>query len=125
MLKMKGFPDKWIDWVMETIRGGEVCVKVNENLGKYFITHKGLRQGESLSPLNFDLADAALAIMLDKARENGLVKGVLNEYIQMGLICYNMHDLCFDKKKTVKEVFDNGLDNVQFRRTLLGDAREL
>ena len=36
-----------------------------------------------------------------------------------------MHDLCFDKKKTVKEVFDNGLDNVQFRRTLLGDAREL
>ena len=85
MLKMKGFPDKWIDWVMETVRGGKVCVKVNENLGKYFITHKGLRQGDSLSPLNFDLAADALAIMLDKARENGLVKGVLNEYIPNGV----------------------------------------
>ena len=36
-----------------------------------------------------------------------------------------LYDLCFDKKKIVKEIFDNGLDNVQFRRTLLGDAREL
>ena len=36
-----------------------------------------------------------------------------------------LYNICFDKKKTVKEVFDNGLDNVQFRRTLLGDAREL
>ena len=70
---------------MEAVREGNVCVKVNENLGKYFITHKGLRQGESLSPLNFDLADAALAIMLDKARGNGLVKGVLNENIPNGV----------------------------------------
>ena len=69
MLKIKGFPDKWIDWVMDTIRGGKVCVKVNENLGKYFPTHKGLRQGDSLSPLNFDLAADALAIMLDNARK--------------------------------------------------------
>ena len=23
ILRMKGFPDKWIDWVMETIRGGK------------------------------------------------------------------------------------------------------
>ena len=53
-----------------------MCVKVNENLGKYFPTHKGLRQGDSLSPLNFDLAADALAIMLDNARKNGLVKGV-------------------------------------------------
>ena len=70
---------------METVRGGKVCVKVNENLGKYFCSYKGLRQGDSLSPLNFDLAADALAIMLDKARENGLVKGVLNEYIPNGV----------------------------------------
>ena len=36
-----------------------------------------------------------------------------------------LYDLCFDKNKTVKQVFNKGLENVQFRRTLLGDAREL
>ena len=45
MLKGKGFPDKWIDWMMSTIMGGSVSIKVNENYGPYFQTHKGLRQG--------------------------------------------------------------------------------
>ena len=43
----------WIDWVMGTIRGGKVCIKVDENYGPYFPTHKGLRQGDSLSSLIF------------------------------------------------------------------------
>ena len=70
---------------METVRGGKVCVKINENLGKYFSSHKGLRRGDSLSPLNFDLTANALAIMLNKTRENGFVKGVLNEYTPNGV----------------------------------------
>ena len=60
-------------------------MKVNEHLGKKIHTHKGLRQGGSLSPLNFDLAADALAIMLDNARKNGLVKGVLNDYVTDGI----------------------------------------
>ena len=25
----KGFPQKWINWVMQTVKGGQVCVIVN------------------------------------------------------------------------------------------------
>ena len=36
-----------------------------------------------------------------------------------------LYNICFDKKKTVKEVVEGGIDNIQFRRTLTGDSREL
>lgn len=85
MLKLKGFPDRWTDWIMHTIRGGKVCIKVNENLGTYFPTHKGLRQGDSMSPLLFDIAADALAMMLHNARINGLIKEVLGETVDNGI----------------------------------------
>ena len=31
MLKMKGFPDKWYDWIMRSMVGGKVGIKVNDN----------------------------------------------------------------------------------------------
>src|ERR1041385_9224272 len=65
MLKIKQFPDVWIDWIMSTIRGGNVGIKVNDRIGSFFPTYKGLRQGDALSPLIFDLAADALAILLD------------------------------------------------------------
>lgn len=85
MLKLKGFPDKWIDWIMGNIRGGNVCIKVNDNLGPYFPTHKGLRQGDSLSTLILDLAANALAMLMDNARKNGLVKGLMIENWEGGV----------------------------------------
>lgn len=34
---------------MYTMRGGHVGVKVNDNIGPYFRTHKGLRHGDAPS----------------------------------------------------------------------------
>jgi len=79
MLKMKGFPDKWCDWVMETMRGGNVGVRVNDEIGPYFKTFKGLRQGDAMSPLLFDIAADALAILMNNALKHDLVKGVLSK----------------------------------------------
>uniref|UniRef100_A0A453KWR1 Reverse transcriptase domain-containing protein n=1 Tax=Aegilops tauschii subsp. strangulata TaxID=200361 RepID=A0A453KWR1_AEGTS len=75
MLKMKQFPDKWCDLVMHTMIGGQVGIKVNDKIGPYFKTYKGLRQGDSMSPLLFDIAADALAIILDKAKHAGYVRG--------------------------------------------------
>ena len=41
----KGFPEKWIDWVMSTVQGGKVSININGSVGPYFVTHRGLRQG--------------------------------------------------------------------------------
>ena len=85
MLKLEGYPDIWIDWILKLMRGGHVAIKVNEMIGKYFITHKGLRQGDPMSPLLFDLAADALAIVMEKAKTSGLIKGLLHEAIEGGI----------------------------------------
>jgi hypothetical protein len=43
VLRMKGFSAKWCQWVEKVVTGGSVCVKVNDEMGQYFQTKKGLR----------------------------------------------------------------------------------
>ena len=47
MLQLKGFPNVWVDWIMSVnYEIGHVAIKVNDMIGKYFITHKSLIQGD-------------------------------------------------------------------------------
>jgi hypothetical protein len=48
-------------------------IKVNDNIGKYFQTKKGLRQGDPLSPLLFNLVANMLAILISRAKEDGQI----------------------------------------------------
>lgn len=68
---------------MSTIMGGNVGIKVNEHTRPYFPTYNGLRQGNALSPLLFDLAANALAILLNNARDIELIKGALLNSLKM------------------------------------------
>jgi hypothetical protein len=47
----------------------EVCVKVNDDMGHYFQTRKGLRQGDPLSPILFNLIADMLAVLIERAKE--------------------------------------------------------
>lgn len=64
---------------MKIISGGRVAVKVNGEIGPYFKTYQGLRQGDPLSPLLFDLAVDVLAILVGRAVDNGLVTGLATD----------------------------------------------
>jgi hypothetical protein len=42
-LRMKGFSQKWCKLVEKITQGGNVNIKVNDQLGSYFQTRKDLR----------------------------------------------------------------------------------
>ena len=69
-LRMKGFAPMWRRWVQQFVSGGSVAVKVNNNVGRYFQTKKGLRQGDPLSPILFNLVADMLAIFITRGWPN-------------------------------------------------------
>lgn len=84
MLTKKGFGQQLKNWIMSTVKGGRVCIQINGKNGPYFKTHRGLRQGDPLSPLLFNIAADSLAHIMDKAREQGLIKGVVPHLVPIG-----------------------------------------
>lgn len=66
----------WCDWIMRVIKGGKVAVRVNDEIGPYFNNHNGLRQGDPLSPLLFNLAAEALTTLIQRAKNNNLTEGL-------------------------------------------------
>jgi hypothetical protein len=81
----KGFPLKWISWVMSIVRDGKVCINVNGERSPFFKTFRGLRQGDPLSPLLFNMVADALGVMLNKAVNKGHITGVLGDLIPRGI----------------------------------------
>jgi hypothetical protein len=60
-------------------------IKVNENLGRYFQTKKGLRQGDPLSHLLFNLVADMLNLLISRAKEEGQINGLVPHLIEGGI----------------------------------------
>jgi hypothetical protein len=43
VLRMKGFSPIWSEWISKVMTRGSVVVKVNDNIGHFFQTRKGVR----------------------------------------------------------------------------------
>jgi hypothetical protein len=67
------------------VPGGSVAIKVNHDIGNYFQTKKGLRQGDPLSPILFNIVADMLAIMIERAKSDGLFEGVIPHLVDGGL----------------------------------------
>ena len=63
---------------------GTVGIKVNEDISHYFQTRKGVRQGDPLSPLLFNIVVDMLAIIICRAKENGQISGVVPHLVDDG-----------------------------------------
>ncbi|WVZ92704.1 hypothetical protein U9M48_038750 [Paspalum notatum var. saurae] len=94
--------------VVPTYLGGNVGIKVND---LYFQMRKGLRQGDPLSPVLFNIIVDMLAIIISRAKAIGLFKGVVPHLIDDGLsilqyaddtVLFLDHDL--DQAKNMKLV---------------------
>jgi hypothetical protein len=65
------------------LENGTLAVKVNNTIGPYFSSHKGVRQGDPLSPILFNLAAEILTRMIYSAQQNGLVTGLVSNKPEM------------------------------------------
>ena len=68
-LRMKGFSPTWCKWIEEVVSRGSVGIKVNKENGHNFQTRKGLRHGDPLSPILFNLVADMLAILVSRAKK--------------------------------------------------------
>jgi hypothetical protein len=84
-LNMKGFSEKWCDWVKAFTQKGHVNIKINDQVGNNFQTKKGLRQGDPLSPTLFNIVADMLAVLINRAKREGQITGVVPYLVDEGL----------------------------------------
>jgi hypothetical protein len=82
---MTGFSDKWRVLINYFVSGGSVAIKVNDDVGKYFQTLKGLQQGDPLSPMLLNIMADMLAIMIEHTKVDGLIEGLIPRLVDGGL----------------------------------------
>lgn len=84
-VRQRGFDEKWCEWIKQVISGGTVSVKLNNQIGPYFVSHKGVRQGDPLSPILFNFVADCLTRMIKQAQRNGLITGLASNLIDKGV----------------------------------------
>jgi hypothetical protein len=65
---MKGFSSTWRAWAVDFVQQSSVAIEVNDVIGPFFQTKKGLRQGGPLSHVFFNIMADMLAILINRAR---------------------------------------------------------
>ena len=75
VLERCGFSVKWRRWISFCLSTVRFSILINGTLHRFFGSSRGLRQGDPLFPLLFDLVMEAIGKMLDKAVHEGRLSG--------------------------------------------------
>jgi hypothetical protein len=92
ILEKMGFGKRWLEWMKCILFRGSVGLTVNNVEGEFFQTGKGLRQGDPLSPLLFNIVVDVLSKMLQKVASDDLIKGLGFELVPGGFISLQYAD---------------------------------
>lgn len=71
-----GFGREWVSWMKECISSAGVSILVNGSPTPQFTPEKGLRQGDPLSPFLFNIVTEGLNVLLTRAKDMGLIRGI-------------------------------------------------
>lgn len=86
MLGQKGFGTKWIGWLKAMICKGSISIGINDEYSHFFEVGKGLRHGDPLPPLLFNLVAYVFTKMITKVAYVGQIKGLFPGFIPGGVI---------------------------------------
>ena len=81
----RGFCSLWCSWIKQSLHNGSVSVKINNETGPYFQSAKGVRQGDPLAPLIFNMIGESLTKMVLQAQKNGLFEGLAPYLVDNGV----------------------------------------
>jgi len=85
VLRLKGFSPTWCERISKIMSRGSVAVKVNDDIGHFFQSRKGVRQGDPLSPILFNIVVDMLPILISRAKEAEQIRGVVPHLVDEGL----------------------------------------
>jgi hypothetical protein len=77
---------------MRLVKGGFIAIRLNERNNHYFQPGKGLRQGDLLSPLFFNLVADIFTKMMGKAANKGYLKRLMSRLYLEGVISLQYAD---------------------------------
>jgi hypothetical protein len=92
VLSSRGFSERWVNWIKCLMKGGSVGVILNGEESSYFKPGKGLRQGDPISPLLFNLVGDVLTKMWQKGAGNDLIRGLLPKFKEGGIVSLQYAD---------------------------------
>ena len=69
---------------MQLVTSGRPAININGEVGPYFQTGQGVRQGDPISPFLSNLVVDALATILDLAKQAGYIKGICPHLVANG-----------------------------------------
>jgi hypothetical protein len=95
---------------MNTIQEERVCINTNRERSQYFRTYYGLRQGDPLSPILFNLVANVLGTLMRKAAKKNKIKGLMTHLIEEGIT----HIQYADDTILMIEGDDNSIVNMKF-----------
>ena len=81
MLQRCGFLEKWRKWILCCISTVKFSILINRSTSDFFGSSRGIRQGDPLSPLLFDIVMEVLSRMLDMAVVAGQFSGIVFELL--------------------------------------------
>ncbi|GJX03064.1 RNA-directed DNA polymerase, eukaryota, reverse transcriptase zinc-binding domain protein [Tanacetum coccineum] len=76
VLKKFGFGERWCGWIQSCLRSSRGSILVNGSPTNEFQFHKGLKQGDPLSPFLFILVMESFHILVQRVVDVGMFKGI-------------------------------------------------
>ena len=104
-MRRMDFCAKWIHWIAGYLKSASVSILVNGSPSSEFIPQRGLRQGDPLSPMLFNIVAEGLNGLMTNALEKRLFRGFLSgtNKVEISLLQY-VDDTIFFGEATMENV---------------------